>query len=92
MATVETIKKLGLDHKELRALRREAIRGALEPKRNQRLKLAEARKIKAEMERTEADLNSGGNGSLRAFCFAIKPFIDREVRKLEGIRDRKSNN
>lgn len=91
-AAVDTIKELGLDHKELRALRREAIRGALEPKRRQWLKLAEARKIKAEMERAEAELNSGGNVSLRAFCFVINPVIDREFRKLEGIRNSRSSN
>ena len=91
-AAVETIGRLGLDHKELRAHRQQAIRGALKPKKELQLNLAQARKIKTEMERAEVDLNNGGNISLRAFCFAIKPFIDREVRKLEGIRNSRPNN
>ena len=91
-AAAETIGRLALNHKELRAIRRSAIRGALQPRRGQRLKLTEARKIKTEMERAETELNSGQNVSLRAFCFVIKPFIDREVRKLTAIQSNKANN
>ena len=91
-AAVETIRMLGLNFKELKARRREAIQGALKPKRGQQLNLAQARKIKTEMERAEVELNNGGHVLLRAFCFAIKPFIDREVGKLEGIRNSRPNN
>ena len=87
-AAITTIKKLGLNHKELAAKRREAIRGALMPQ-GRLLKLKEARRIQQAMERAEEDLNRGENVLLREFCFAIKPAIDREIRKLTAIHARR---
>lgn len=83
-AAVRTIAMLGLDHGTLTALRREAIRGALNPKSHP-IKLAEARKILTEIERDGSDLNQGHVARLRPFCFAIEPALRREIRKLEGI-------
>jgi uncharacterized protein (TIGR02646 family) len=79
-----TIEKLGLDHHTLTELRRKAIQGALNP-RSRLIKLTEARKLLAQMERATVQLNAGGRAKLMPFCFAIEPALQREIRKLEGI-------
>jgi uncharacterized protein (TIGR02646 family) len=81
----ETIRRLGLDHKELTALRRQEIIGVLNP-RGKPIGLGAARKLRAALDREAADLDAGRSVQLMAFCFAIRPAIDRQIRKLEGIR------
>ena len=82
----ETINRLGLDDPRLTALRREAIRGALNPA-SRPIKLNEARKLLRQMERASNDVNMGIFVLLMPFCFAIQPALEREIRKLEGIRN-----
>ncbi len=82
-----TIKKLGLDHHSLNDLRRNAIRGALNPASRQ-IRLTEARKLLAHMQQSAAQLNAGISTKLLPFCFAIEPALQREIRKLEGIMSR----
>jgi uncharacterized protein (TIGR02646 family) len=79
-----TIEKLGLDHHTLTELRRNAIRGVLNPASRQ-IKLAEARRLLADMKHAAAQLNAGIPTKLLPFCFAIEPALQREIRKLEGI-------
>jgi uncharacterized protein (TIGR02646 family) len=82
-----TIKKLGLDNHSLNDLRRNAIRGALNPASRQ-IRLTDARKLLAQMQQAAAQLNAGIAAKLRPFCFAIEPALQREIRKLEGIMNR----
>ena len=83
-ATHETIDRLGLKHPEFTALRREAIRGALNPASRQ-IKLTEARKLLQRMQQDSHYVNQGVSIRLMPFCFAIQPAIEREIRKLEAI-------
>lgn len=85
-AANETIGRLGLNDPTLTALRREAIRGALNPASRQ-IKLNEARRLLQEMERDSNDVNRGVFMQLTEFSFAIQPALEREIRKLEGIRN-----
>lgn len=84
-AASETIKQLGLDHFTLTELRREAIRGALNPA-SRKIKLAEARKLLQQMRRASENVDQGISVLLMPFCFAIQPALEREIRKLEAIR------
>lgn len=84
-AAAETIVRLGLNEPALAQLRREAIRGALEPA-GRLLKLAEARKLMARMKRASEDVDQGASIQLIPFCFAIEQALAREIRKLEAIR------
>lgn len=84
-AANETINRLGLDDPRLTALRREAIRGALNPA-SRRIKLNEARRLLHQMKRDSNDVNSGVFIQLTQFSFAIQPALEREIGKLEGIR------
>lgn len=84
-AADETIKRLGLGHKELIALRKAAIRGALNPPRR-RISLLEAEKYRAVMVQDELRLSQGYSAKLTPFCFAIRPQLDREIVKLRAIK------
>jgi uncharacterized protein (TIGR02646 family) len=84
-AAAETIRQLGLDHKELTALRKAAIQGALHPG-GRPITLAEVEKLRREMDQDEEELNRGGMIKLSPFCFAIRPQLEREVTKLQAIR------
>lgn len=86
-AAAETIRRLGLDHKELTALRKAAIQGALQPG-GRPITLAEVAKLRRQMDRDEEELNRGGTVKLSPFCFAIRPQLDREITKLQVIRRR----
>jgi hypothetical protein len=79
-----TIQKLGLAHHTLTELRRNAIRGALNPGSRQ-IKLTEARKLLADMKHAAVQLNAGIAAKLLPFCFAVEPALQHEIRKLEGI-------
>jgi len=83
-AADQTVTRLGLNHDTLKALRREAIRGALNP-RSRLIRLSEARRLLVQMERAASELNLGRSATLMPFCFAIEPALRREIRKLEGI-------
>ena len=83
-AANETIDRLGLQHPELTALRREAIRGTLNPA-SRPIRLTEARKLLYRMQQDSHHVNQGISTRLVPFCFAIQPALDREIRKLEAI-------
>jgi 5,10-methylenetetrahydrofolate reductase len=84
-AAKETIEKLGLNHPTLIELRRRSIRGAFHPK-GRPLRLSEARRLKKQHDMNFQKLEAGDNVQLTAFCFAIRSALDREIRKLEGIK------
>jgi uncharacterized protein (TIGR02646 family) len=84
-AAEETIMRLGLKHKELIALRKAAIQGALNPA-GRLLSLPEAEKLRRGMDREEQELNQGRSVTLRPFCFAIRPQVDKEIIKLKAIK------
>jgi uncharacterized protein (TIGR02646 family) len=79
-----TIEKLGLQHSTLTDLRRQAIRGSLNPA-SRPIKLSEARKLLAQMKLATESLDKGLAVKLMPFCFAIEPALLREIKKLEGI-------
>ena len=83
-AAEKTIKKLGLDHKTLVALRREAIQGALNPL-SRPSTLEEKRKLLARMDRTTEALDKGGAVERMPFCFAIEAVLRREIDTLGKI-------
>jgi uncharacterized protein (TIGR02646 family) len=83
-AAVATIKKLGLDHKELNALRLNAIRGAFSPN-NIPLSFERLERVRKALDVDELTLDSGKNVQLREYCFVIRANIDREISKLRGI-------
>lgn len=78
-AAAATLEKLHLDHKELVALRRSALIGALTPK-GKLLSRPQLQKLVREMTNDEASLAAGNNVRLRAFCFVIKPHAQRLAR------------
>ncbi|HBJ82486.1 MAG: hypothetical protein Q8M07_06700 [Prosthecobacter sp.] len=84
-AAEETIRRLGLDHRELTALRKAAILGALQPC-GRPITLAEVEKLRREMDQDEQELNLGGTIKLRPFCFAVRPQLESENTKLQAIR------
>lgn len=84
VAANETINRLGLRDPELTALRRNAIRGALNPA-SRTIKLTEARKLLQRMQQDSNNINLGVFVQLIPFCFAIQPALEREIRKLEAI-------
>jgi uncharacterized protein (TIGR02646 family) len=83
-AAAETITRLGLADETLKALRREAVYGALNP-RSRPISLSVARKLSKEIERDFIALDAGQNVKLKMFCFVIKQVLEREIKKLEGI-------
>lgn len=83
-AAEETIRKLGLDDKNLTELRRKAIQGALEPG-SARLQLKEARRVLRHIEEDSAKLDRGEAVRLRPFSFVIQQALAREIKKLEAI-------
>jgi uncharacterized protein (TIGR02646 family) len=83
-----TIAKLGLQHNTLNELRRAAIQGALNPASRQ-IKLSDARRLLARIEQATQSLEQGITATLRPFCFAIEAALRREIRKLEGIMNRR---
>lgn len=82
-----TITKLGLRHETITELRREAIRGALNP-RSRQIKLSEAQKLLAQMKQATKALDQGVAAKLLPFCFAIEAALLREIQKLKGIMNR----
>ncbi len=80
-----TIEKLGLNNPKLVELRRAAIRGAFHPK-GKPIRLNQALRLRDQYDEIFQILDAGGKVSLNAFCFAIRSALDREIRKLEGIR------
>lgn len=83
-AASKTIKRLGLNHDTLTALRRAAIRGALNPA-SRPIKLTDARKLMKRMQQDLDNLDRGIPTELLSFCFAIQPALEREIKKLEAI-------
>lgn len=74
----QTIQRLGLDHQELTALRREAIRGAIESGPKGKLRLSEAKKRLQLLEQASGD-------ELEPFCFVLIHALKKHIRRLEHI-------
>ena len=81
-AALETIKRLCLDNEALTALRRAEIQGKLRG-----IRRAEAKRLLQQLRAEDARLDAGQNIQLSPFCFAVEQALEREVHKLEGIRD-----
>jgi len=88
VAATKTIKRLGLDHKTIEDLRRQAVRGAFNPK-GRPIGLSEAQRLQRQIDRDFQSLDAGGNVQLTAFCFVIRSALDREIRKLKGYERRR---
>jgi hypothetical protein len=84
-AAKKTIERLGLNAPALVELRRQAIRGAFHPL-GQQISLSKAKRLKKQLDIDFQKLDAGDNVQLTAFCFAIRSALDREIRKLEGIK------
>jgi uncharacterized protein (TIGR02646 family) len=87
-AAKKTINKLGLDDPELIALRRSAIRGALEPAK-QLLGLEQTRKLLAHYEAQSKRVDRGEAVQLGQFSFVIQNVLPRQMKKIEGIKKSK---
>lgn len=85
-AATETIRELGLDHARLVELRRQSVNGALAPG-GKPITLREAIKLLARLDNEVQQLDSGASVNLMEFCFVIRPALEREIRKLRGIRE-----
>jgi uncharacterized protein (TIGR02646 family) len=83
IAALKTIQHLNLNHHELRALRWDAVIGALNPNDDGFLPLDELAKVAGSMDRAEQDLDAGSDVTLDPFCFAVRQAIARRIRKLE---------
>lgn len=85
-AARETVKRLGLDHKELEGLRNDAINSTLRRWGKERplLDLPSARRRLAGLEEVEA-----AGGPLEPFCFVLKQALRQHIRLLESIRESK---
>ena len=83
-AAIETISRLGLSNDKLTELRKEAIWGAFNLG-GRNIRLAEARRLRSELDNDSQALDNGANIQLRAFCFVIRHALEREIHKLEGI-------
>lgn len=79
-AAAETVRRLGLDHPTLVALRRGAIQGTLSPRMGQRLTAAQTRTLLQRLGQDEADLERGLPVRLREFCFALRHALERHLR------------
>lgn len=77
-AAIKTIEKLKLDHPELTALRRQAIRGTLQPQ-NRWLSIEKARTV---LKKYEAAVE----GRLPPFVFALKQALQKHIKTLENKR------
>jgi uncharacterized protein (TIGR02646 family) len=86
-AAGETVVRLGLNHKRITALRKEAINATLElwGRKPPMLDLRSARKRLTCLEDAE---NAGGQ--LEPFCFALKQALRKHILRLESIRDSKT--
>jgi uncharacterized protein (TIGR02646 family) len=76
-----TIRRLGLDNAELKALRRSTIDGELRG-----IGLRDARRSLQRLRDDAGRLDAGEDVRLAAYCFAVEQALEREIRKLEGIR------
>ena len=85
-AARETVKRLGLDHRRLEDLRKEAINATLEwqGKNPPLLDLPSARKRLTRLQDAE-----NGGGQLEPFCFALKQALRKHIQRLESIRESK---
>lgn len=82
-AAIETIKRINLNHRELRDLRWNAVFGALNPTGNAFLPLADLEKVATVMDRMAESLDAGADVKLDPFCFAVRQAIDRRIQKLQ---------
>lgn len=72
-----TIDKLGLNHPTLVALRKQAILGALAPKKDKWLSRAQQAKVAADHRIRASRLDQGGNETLEPYCFAIESALSK---------------
>lgn len=81
-AATTTIEKLGLDHDQLKALRKAAIEETLRFPGDASARLRNAN------QRLNALLREiNDDGPLQPFCFVLKQVLEKEIKKLEAIRD-----
>jgi uncharacterized protein (TIGR02646 family) len=85
VAAEETIKRLGLNNKDLVELHKKEIQGALQIG-DRLIKLNEARRLLARIKSDSKALDSGQIVQLRPFCFAIEQALEKVILKLKGIR------
>lgn len=83
-SAAETIKQLGLNHKDLVALRKDFIGGVLHPGGHQ-ISLSEAKRLRAALDKDTQTLTRGESVQLMKFCFAVRQVLEHEIRKLESI-------
>jgi uncharacterized protein (TIGR02646 family) len=84
-AAKETVRRLGLDHKRLEGLRKEAIDATLRWRgRQPLLDLPTARRRLTSLESAE-----NAAGKLEPFCFALKQALRKHILRLESIRESK---
>jgi riboflavin synthase alpha subunit len=62
-------------------LRRAEIQGKLK-----HISLREAKRLLRQIKKESADLDAGQSVRLNQYCFAVEQALEREIRKLEGIR------
>lgn len=79
-ATIETIKKLDLDHPELQKMRSESIFEALFA---EDLSESQIRRLMTEVDRRD------GNGNFRQFCFVIKQACEKYLKRFEKPKGKK---
>ncbi len=83
-AAKDTITNLNLNHRELRALRLNAVYGALNPSGEEFLSLEELQGLADEMGHAEQDLDAGATVTLDPFCFAVRQAIARRIQALQN--------
>lgn len=82
IAAAETIHRLGLNNDRLRQLREAAIEETVEFSGDASASLRNARTLLAQINRAEQ-----GYGPLRPFTFVLKPILEKEIQRLEAIRN-----
>lgn len=85
-AAAETIKRINLNHHELRALRWDAVMGSLNPNEEGFLPLNKLAEVAGKMDKAEESLDAGGDVTLDPFCFAVRQAIARRIQKLHERR------
>jgi uncharacterized protein (TIGR02646 family) len=80
LAATTTIRKLGLDHKELNAYRKAAVQGTLGKDNNLSLKDAKQRLKTLKDQRPE---------KLEQFCFVLIQALEKHIKRIEIIRSQK---
>lgn len=86
-AAVTTVSKLNLNADELKDLREQAIRGALEPNGFPESRRKRLKRQLEDLRAKEAQIDVGGTPALRAFSFALKQAIERRIELLSRKKE-----